>query len=145
MSESRFPVIPVLFGSLGSALLVGMVFLSLNYYRAAGFDASLLAPCAGLDAARGSDCATRVVHAFLADRQWLAVQFSLLVPLATVVGMVVGLRVSRAPRRAGLLVGAVSGLALLMLLEPGRLAALAAAAGAALGGLLAAFRLERRS
>lgn len=144
MTQGSFRIRPLLLGALSGVLLIVFAFLALNYYRAASFDASLLASCAGLEVRRSSACAGWTVYAYMGDRHWLAMQFSVYVLLAWACGLAVGLRLPSAPRRAGALVGALTAILLLVLLEPGRLPALAALSGASLGGLMASSRLRRR-
>lgn len=134
----------VLLATTANSLLTGSAFLLLTYYRATGFDTTLLAPCTDLDAPRATDCSMWMLSAYMGDAHWLAIQFTVYIIPATVCAWLCGLRIPVTPRRAGALSGILAGLVLLLALQPGRLPALAAVSGGLLGGLLAASQLRRR-
>lgn len=136
---------PFLIGVLASVAAIYTAFLLLNYYRVSGFDASLLEACSHQVPEQISACVAWTVSAYMGDRHWLAVQFVCYTLLALVPGWMLGARLPDVAVRAGLLLGVSAALVLILVLEPGRLPALAALFGSVLGGLMATSRWRRRS
>lgn len=127
-------------GGLLLALLLALCFSAMTWWRLQGLDAEsgalIEAGCEGLAPLDLSACINQNLFTWLWQPTWVARTFSLLAVLAALVSWGLLRKESSAPLH-GILLGLLSGSILLLMLDPGRLAALCGLFGAWLGGLLA--------
>lgn len=136
----------LLIGSLALALMLALLFGALLWLRLRGLNAEsgalIEAGCQGLQPMDMSSCIGQNLFVWLWQPTWVAKVFSLLTVAATLPSWWL-LHRQPLPAVHGLLLGLSSGVMLLFMLDPGRLAALSSLFGAGLGGLLASAWQQR--
>ncbi len=136
--------IPRIFiASIFQTLVLSGIYFGSLYYRLRYVNPQDFQSCLGQDPAEMQACANYTMFAYLTDTTWLSIQFTLLVLPATAISyFFCNKGVTRPVTQAAVIAGlTVAGLTLVM--NQGSFAALVAAVGIMLGGLLAKRRLDR--
>lgn len=122
--------------------LSGIYFYSL-YYRLRRVNPQDYAACVNENLREFQACANQTLLAHLTDSGWLAVQFTLVVVPATIITYLFCHRGIGRPFTQAAIIAGLTIIGLTLVMKQGALAALAAALGILLGGLLAKRRLDR--
>ena len=131
----------IFIGSFLTIAALSALVISLTYFRLSQMNREMFSVCGPADPQTFQHCANQIIYLQLADSQWISIQFCLFTLTTALICNRLFLRNIRLPLLQAGIIGLISGLILLVSVEPGRLAGLSALSGALLGGLFAHRRL----